>query len=663
MCIAQLGRRFLPFIVCKPPTSLLKVSKYFILVKTRQYVTPAYTSNKLFHHLLSVDKMGKSHKSKKILGEVTTKPKPPNHKTVTTEKSSSSNSKSLNSNHVKPQSQVKVASISDDKPPSKLKPITTKDEKQKLPSHKKRKGKKHSDAVAGISQSMSKLELSPNKIKQQRRLPGNIQKTRAYSSHSAGPSQSKSAQLNSLDEMVKYIESGRAKNIVVMCGAGISTASGIPDFRSPGTGLYDNLQKYRIPFPTAVFDLNYFHNNPRPFFELAKELYPSGKYRPNSAHYFVRALHEKGLLMRLYTQNIDGLERISGIPSSKLVEAHGTFATASCTKCGKKYDGEDIKAKIFNGKIPRCQLTPLCYGIIKPDIVFFGEDLPKRFYYYLRDFPVCDMLIVMGTSLEVEPFASLVDSTRYNIPRLLLNRDRVGPFERRSRGRPNDHALTGELTATIDRLVAKLGWKDFLHDLTVRNEKATAEGAMASDEGRTDSGVSSASSISSKDSDGSGGKISSLHPPADPDIKRYFRTIRSTPLPKPNSKIRECGSGEPSANSNPSNLSYYDFIRNNIKPHPTPLKPPNHTSNTPPRQVDSSKSLMTIYNVSKTTKPPAAPTIQYAQTVVGTKSDERKRYPLSRKLSTISMPNLERQSSETDSSQSESDDSDTSSDT
>ena len=79
--------------------------------------------------------------------------------------------------------------------------------------------------------------------------------------------------------------------------------------RTPGTGLYDNLQQYSIPYPEAIFDIDYFHVNPRPFFTLAKELYPSGKYRPNYIHYFVRLLHDKGLLLRMYTQNIDGLER------------------------------------------------------------------------------------------------------------------------------------------------------------------------------------------------------------------------------------------------------------------------------------------------------------------------------------------------------------------
>ncbi len=80
-------------------------------------------------------------------------------------------------------------------------------------------------------------------------------------------------------------------------------------FRTPGTGLYDNLRQYKIPYPQAIFDMDYFECNPRPFYTLAKELYPCGKYQPNYSHYFLRLLHEKNVLLRVYTQNIDGLER------------------------------------------------------------------------------------------------------------------------------------------------------------------------------------------------------------------------------------------------------------------------------------------------------------------------------------------------------------------
>jgi NAD-dependent SIR2 family protein deacetylase len=84
-------------------------------------------------------------------------------------------------------------------------------------------------------------------------------------------------------------------------------------FRTPGTGLYDNLQRYNIPYPEAIFELNYFNRNPNPFFHLAKELYP-GKFSPNIIHYFIRYLYDQNLLHRVYTQNIDGLER-SKIPA------------------------------------------------------------------------------------------------------------------------------------------------------------------------------------------------------------------------------------------------------------------------------------------------------------------------------------------------------------
>ena len=90
-------------------------------------------------------------------------------------------------------------------------------------------------------------------------------------------------------------------------------------FSTPGTGLYDNLQKYNLPYPEAVFDLAYFYRNPEPFFKLAQELYPSGRLRPNLAHYFVRLLHEKNLLLRMYTQNIDGFERCKFLQHFRMV--------------------------------------------------------------------------------------------------------------------------------------------------------------------------------------------------------------------------------------------------------------------------------------------------------------------------------------------------------
>jgi len=218
---------------------------------------------------------------------------------------------------------------------------------------------------------------------------------------------------------------GRCKNVIVMAGAGISVAAGIPDIRTPGTGLYDNLQKYNLPDPVAVFQLSYFKQNPQPFYSLAKELYP-GSFKPTLAHYLIRLLHEKGILLRSYTQNIDGLDRLAGVPGDKLVEAHGSFHTAHCIDCRKEHSHDFVKEAVFNDQIPRCDNFG-CGGLIKPDIVFFGESLPDRFADLVQiDFKKCDLLIVMGTSLQVQPFASLVGRVPSSTPRVLINREAVG---------------------------------------------------------------------------------------------------------------------------------------------------------------------------------------------------------------------------------------------
>lgn len=144
------------------------------------------------------------------------------------------------------------------------------------------------------------------------------------------------------EALAQYIKDGKAKNIVVLVsrfvvrdesmeltlvktGAGISTSAGIPDFRSPETGLYANLERLNLPHPEAVFELSFFRENPLPFYTLAQELYP-GKYRPTITHSFIHLLHKKGLLLKLFTQNIDCLEREAGVPGDKIIEAHGSFA-------------------------------------------------------------------------------------------------------------------------------------------------------------------------------------------------------------------------------------------------------------------------------------------------------------------------------------------------
>ncbi|XP_030632640.1 NAD-dependent protein deacetylase sirtuin-2 [Chanos chanos] len=229
----------------------------------------------------------------------------------------------------------------------------------------------------------------------------------------------------SLEGVARYIQSGKCKNIICMVGAGISTSAGIPDFRSPGTGLYANLQKYNLPYPEAIFQIDYFKKHPEPFFALARELYP-GQFKPTVCHYFIKMLKDKGLLKRCYSQNIDTLERVAGLEGDDLIEAHGTFHTSHCVSflCRKEYNLDWMKEKIFSEEIPKCDK---CSSLVKPDIVFFGENLPARFFMSMKmDFPSCDLLIVMGTSLQVQPFASLVGKVPKNTPRLLINKEKTG---------------------------------------------------------------------------------------------------------------------------------------------------------------------------------------------------------------------------------------------
>ncbi|KAM4017882.1 NAD-dependent protein deacetylase sirtuin-3, mitochondrial-like isoform 1-T4 [Anomaloglossus baeobatrachus] len=263
----------------------------------------------------------------------------------------------------------------------------------------------------------------------------------------------------SLTDVAEKIRDGFYQRILVMVGAGISTDSGIPDFRSPTSGLYSKLQEYSLPYPEAIFDLSFFLREPKPFLRLSQELLP-GRHHPNSAHYFLRLLHDKGLLLRLYTQNIDGLERAAGIPAEMLVEAHGSFASSTCTMCLKEYPGETFRDAVMKSEDPRCSA---CGGLIKPDIVFFGEQLPARFFLHLTDFPRADLLIVMGTSLEVEPFASLVYAVRSSTPRVLINRDPVGPFLDNSDGL--NVVELGEVTTGVKRLVKLLGWDRQLDEM------------------------------------------------------------------------------------------------------------------------------------------------------------------------------------------------------
>ncbi|KAK4574137.1 Sir2 histone deacetylase Hst2 [Recurvomyces mirabilis] len=271
----------------------------------------------------------------------------------------------------------------------------------------------------------------------------------------SGPPQTLKAR--DLEALAEYIKSGKVKNVVVMTGAGISTSAGIPDFRSPETGLYANLARLNLPYAEAVFDISYFKENPEPFYTLAHEIYP-GKYRPTIAHSFIRLLHDKGMLLKLFTQNIDCLEREAGVPDDKIVEAHGSFARQSCIECHQPYPEDDIKQHIAAKSIPRCHE---CKGLVKPEIVFFGEQLPAAFFHNRHLPQDSDLCIVMGTSLTVQPFASLPEMTRAATPRVLINKERVGGLGSGT----DDILLLGDCDDGVKKLAKACGWLGELEKL------------------------------------------------------------------------------------------------------------------------------------------------------------------------------------------------------
>ena len=202
-------------------------------------------------------------------------------------------------------------------------------------------------------------------------------------------------------EMVEFAAEliRKARHAIVLTGAGFSTPSGIPDFRSEGSGLWSRDQ------PLEVASLETFRTHPERFFEwlrpLAAQIYAA---RPNAAHYALAELESHGRLQAILTQNIDLLHEKAG--SRRIVELHGTLNTLSCTECFRTYSYQDfVLPFIERGEIPHC---PACAGLLKPDVILFGEQLPYQAWLDARhEVLACDLMVIAGSSLEVLPVASL----------------------------------------------------------------------------------------------------------------------------------------------------------------------------------------------------------------------------------------------------------------
>ncbi|KAK3303327.1 SIR2-like protein [Chaetomium strumarium] len=314
---------------------------------------------------------------------------------------------------------------------------------------------------------------------------------------------------NTIDDAVGLLK--KSKNIIVLTGAGISTSLGIPDFRSKGTGLYSKLEHLGLNDPQEVFDITVFRQDPTIFYSVARDILPDHE-RFSPTHAFIALLQEKGKLLTNYSQNIDNLEAKAGIRPDKLIQCHGSFATASCVKCGHRVPGETLFPEIKAGEIPRCRKcaqgsrttanssrgkggngnsnsrkrklnkdgtekkarrrpgeydsnsdsefdhggAPVNWscGVMKPDITFFGEALPDEFSRRLteHDRDRVDLVIVIGTSLKVAPVSEVVPFLPPHIPQIYISRTPVSHVN-------FDIDLLGDCDVVVAELCRRAGWE------------------------------------------------------------------------------------------------------------------------------------------------------------------------------------------------------------
>ncbi|KAJ5217317.1 NAD-dependent protein deacetylase h.t1.c1 [Penicillium chermesinum] len=296
-------------------------------------------------------------------------------------------------------------------------------------------------------------------------------------------------QYNTVDDAVRLLR--ESKNIIVLTGAGISTSLGIPDFRSKDTGLYSKLEHLGLSDPQ-------------------EDILPTEKkYSPT--HGFIKLLQDKGKLLTNYTQNIDNIEANAGVLPQNMIQCHGSFATATCVKCGFKVSGDAIFDEIKEGKIPECSAcreeiakdalkpqglkrkrstngqqkdrkeyedssdeedydipTP---GVMKPDITFFGEGLPDEFGRRLlnHDRELADLVIVIGTSLKVAPVAEVPGILPRDVPPdlyLAYSNSSLQPVSHTE----FDIDLLGDCDVVVSELCRRAGW-DLQHHMIPADEK------------------------------------------------------------------------------------------------------------------------------------------------------------------------------------------------
>ncbi len=313
---------------------------------------------------------------------------------------------------------------------------------------------------AGSSIGEPSINTKNNNIEQTK----NVKNIRAQTNNNA-----------SLNKIIEKIKSGEIANIIVMTGAGISTNAGIPDFRSKNN-FYDKIRLYQKKNKVYLgvtdnkenfYTLKIMNKEPKHFFKALSECGKFDESNPTITHYFFTLLDKHTRLLRYYTQNVDELENKAKLSDDKIVRYHGGFHISTCTNksCGNRCKYSLLSECYKKGNVPYCNdlFKNGCKGILKPDVVFFKEPIsvPKT---QDDDFNKCDLLIVVGTSLSVAPFKQLVKKVKSDVPRILINMEKVGDFVKHPR--KDDLFLKGDCDSWINKIVELLGWHDELETLS-----------------------------------------------------------------------------------------------------------------------------------------------------------------------------------------------------
>ena len=295
---------------------------------------------------------------------------------------------------------------------------------------------------------------------------------------------------HNLDHAVELLE--KSSNIIVLSGAGISTSLGIPDFRSD-SGLFTQLSKHGYSDPEDLFHIDSFRVDPDTFFEVIAGIVPPAadgtapRFTPT--HAFIKLLQDKGKLLTNYTQNIDDLEAAAKISKDKVIQCHGSFATATCCSCGRIIKAELYLPKVrkkLAPKCPRCLKRPTkvescrsksktgkkrkrqeweddesdtpsssnaTKGIFKPDIVFYGEKVSQKFWpRFDEDKQKVDLVLILGTSLQVEPVKNILSMIPANVPQIYISKTAC------TGGWP-DIELLGQCDVVVAELARRAGWQ------------------------------------------------------------------------------------------------------------------------------------------------------------------------------------------------------------